>query len=198
LAHVLDALAASGVKRVIMCTGYLGEQVESTFGSRYKNMELAYSREQSPLGTAGALVQAESLFGDERLLVMNGDSFSPFSVRALADLHEARNAVATILLAKVDDPSRYGAIEIDGDGAVVKWLEKGEAASAGPAWINAGVYLLNTGLIRSLDSSVRSLEREVFPAIIGKGLFALKNAAPFIDIGTPESLAEADAFFRSI
>ena len=200
LSHILDTLAASTVKRVIMCTGYLGEQVENAFGSSYKSMELAYSREHAPLGTAGALVQAESLFRDERLMVMNGDSFSAFSVLALADCHDARKAVATILLAKVDDSSRYGAIEIDNEGAVVKWQEKGESVStgAGPAWINAGVYLLNTELIRSLDSSVRSLEREVFPSLIGKGLFALENAAPFIDIGTPESLAQADAFFRSI
>jgi D-glycero-alpha-D-manno-heptose 1-phosphate guanylyltransferase len=199
LAHILDALAENGLNRVILCTGHLAEQIEAAFGLEYKTLKIVYSRENTPLGTAGALVQAANLFRNDRVLILNGDSFSPFSVAALAKLHEARKAVATILLAKVTDSSRYGAVDVDAAGAVLKWLEKGQPDSSEPKWINAGVYLINTGLIRSLRSSkIQSLERELFPSLIGNGLFALRNPAPFLDIGTPESLAAADAFFRVI
>lgn len=198
LGHILDALARMGVKKGVLCTGYLGDQVQDAFGSSYEGMSLVYSREEAPLGTAGALARAADSFQADRLLVLNGDSFTPFSAQTLAESHEARQAVATILLARVDDASRYGAVDIDDEGAVIQWNEKGESSSVGPACINAGVYLMNTQLVGSLQrSNVNSLEKELFPSLIGKGLFAIRNSGPFIDIGTPESLAKADAFFRS-
>lgn len=197
LSYLLDFLIQSGISRVVLCTGYLGDQVAAAFGDRHGELKLAYSREISPLGTAGALVHAAPLFRTEDVLVLNGDSYCEFDFSSFRESHEAQSALATILLTHVADARRFGAIRTDAESRVVAWTEKGEEVpSKVGAWINAGVYLLKTSVLRSAEvHKMRSLERELFPSLIGSGLYAFHGGGRFIDIGTPESLAKAESFF---
>ena len=194
LAYLLDQLAGAGVRTVVLCTGYLGEQVQAMFGDSYGSLRLVYSQESSPLGTAGALRLALPLFKAETVLVMNGDSFCEANLRAFWAWHCARSADATLLLTRMLDTKRYGRVHVDEDGLVLRFDEKGQ--NGGPGWINAGIYLLNRRLLLTIPSSgAVSLEREMFPAWIGRGLYGYRSEGRFLDIGTPEAYILAERFF---
>lgn len=194
LAYLLDQLAAAGVRYVVLCIGYLSEQVRAAFGGLYGSLHLVYSQESSPLGTAGALRLALPLFKSDPVLVMNGDSFCRVDLRDFWTWHQARGANATLLLTEVPDTSRYGRVNVDADGLVLSLDEKG--GNSGSGWINVGIYLLSHRFLLTIpaDGAV-SLEREVFPAWIGRGLYGYRSEGCFLDVGTPEAYALAEGFF---
>jgi len=196
LAYLLDQVVGAGVRYAVVCTGYLGAQVRAMFGDAYDSLDLAYCQEPEPLGTAGALRLALPLFKSDPVLVMNGDSFCEVDLTALWVWHGAQAATATLLLATVPDTRRYGCVQVDEDGLVLRFDEK--AQGSGPGWINAGVYLLSQRLVRAIaEREMVSLERQVFPAWIGRGLYGYRNQGRFLDIGTPEAYAVAQRFFAS-
>jgi D-glycero-alpha-D-manno-heptose 1-phosphate guanylyltransferase len=193
LAYLLQRLVSSGVSYVVLCTGHMGDQVQATFGESYRGLRLAYSQESSPLGTAGALRLALPLFESDSVLVMNGDSLCDVNLSSLCARHRALKAEGTIVLTELPDTSRYGAVRVDGEGFVASFDEK--VGSSGPGWINAGIYLLNRSLIESIPADYPcSLERQMFPIWIQRGLYGYKFKGRFLDIGTPESYALAESF----
>ena len=191
LEWLLLAIRAEGVQRAVLCTGYLGQFVSDYFGDGSRiGLELAYSFEPAPLGTGGALRLALNQLGGANVLALNGDSFCRFSIAQLVGAHEQSAARATLWLAPVADTGRYGSVEVDAGGAVRAFREKG--AAAGPGLINAGVYLLRRECLEALPAGQpASLERELFPSLIGRGLFATTGEGTFIDIGLPETYAAA-------
>jgi histidinol-phosphate phosphatase family protein len=202
LAYLLDVLedaARAHLIRgeVVLCTGYMADRVEETFGPAYGRMRVHYSRELTPLGTGGALRAAMPRIKTDSVLVMNGDSFCEVDLHALAAAHQTRRAEATIVLTEVPDTQRFGRVQIDGGGHVLGFEEKG--THSGPGWINAGVYLLDRRLLETIpaDRAV-SLEKEVFPAWIGRGLYGHPVRGRFLDIGTPQSFAAAEDFFSPL
>jgi len=194
IAYLLDQLDTAGFRRVVICSGYRGDQLRTGLGSAHGRLEIQYSHEAEPLGTAGALRLAAPLLDTDPVLVLNGDSFCDVDLRVFFEHHLATSAVATILLVHRADSSRYGSVTIDANGEIVDFVEKGDAI--GPGWINAGVYLLGRRLLATLGGEgALSLERQVFPAWVGRGLFGVGLGGRFIDIGTPESYAAAAEFF---
>lgn len=194
LMRLLDQLADAGLRRAVICTGYKSEQVAELAGREYRGMSLRYSPEPGPLGTAGALRLALPLLESDPVLVMNGDSFCETDLAAFWRTHRERNATSSIVVREVADTSQSGRVSYDANGAVTSFVEKG--ASAGPGWINAGIYLLGRALLEGIPAGRPvSLERETFPAWIGRGLCAFPTTGKFLDIGTPESYAAAQKLF---
>lgn len=194
LAYLLDQVAAAGVRRVVLSTGYLGEQVEAAFGAEYGSLEVAYSKEDSPLGTGGALRHALGMLESDPVLVMNGDSYFDSDLNSLWAAYEEKRAEGAMLLCQVPDVARFGQVVVDDVQALVSFEEKG--GKHGPGWINAGQYLLGRRVVESIpEGRAVSLEKEVLPAWIGRGLYGVAGEGKFLDIGTPESYAEAEAFF---
>jgi NDP-sugar pyrophosphorylase family protein len=194
LAYLLDQVARAGIREVVLCTGYLGAQVRAMLGDRYDHLHLIYSQEPTPLGTAGALRWALPLFDSATLLVMNGDSFCQTDLGALWDWHHRQGASATMLLTRVAETARYGRVYADADGRVRRFEEKGHRRGAG--WINAGIYCLRRALLLTIPPSATvSLEQEMFPAWIGRGLYGYRGGGRFLDIGTPDAYAAAARFF---
>jgi D-glycero-alpha-D-manno-heptose 1-phosphate guanylyltransferase len=196
LTYLFDQLVAAGVRDVVLCTGYLGDQIAMMFGESYDTLRFDYSHESTPLGTAGALRLALPLFNFDRVLVMNGDSYCDANLGEFWRWHGARHARATLLLSKVLDTKRFGQVQVDRDGKVTDFKEKG--AGQGWGWINAGIYGLSRDVLAEIpaDRAV-SLEREVFPNWIGRGLYGFQSEARFVDIGTPEAYASAQSFFAT-
>jgi len=202
ITRLLDQLAEAGVRRAVLGVGHGAAQVRASLGASYGPMTLDYSEEAEPQGTAGALRDARPLLRSDPVLVLNGDSFVEANLPAFAAWHRARRAAASVLLTTLPDPSRYGRVETDACGRVTAFLEKahglGGAAPGAPAAINAGVYLLGQAVIDRLGAGTPlSLERDVLPSLVGAGLYAYPGGGRFIDIGTPESYADAEAFFAS-
>jgi len=196
LAYLLEHLAGQGLRHAVLCVGCRSEQVEAAFGRSYAGLRIAYSREHAPLGTAGAVRLALPMLRSDPALVMNGDSFCGPNLPALFHWHHTRRAAATLLLTHVSDTRRYGRVQVDGDGRIRAFQEKGEGE--GPGWINAGVYLLGRQLLAEIpERTAVSLEREAFPAWLGRGLYGCPSETPFLDIGTPASYAAAHEFFAA-
>jgi NDP-sugar pyrophosphorylase family protein len=194
LAWLLDEVAAAGFREAVLCVGWLADEVEAAIGPSHGPLRVRYSREVSPLGTGGALRQALPLLEGDRAMVMNGDSACDADLRAAWTWHEAAGSEATLLLAEVPDAERYGRVDVDAAGVVCRFVEKQERA--GPGWINAGIYLLARGWIAELpDRRPLSLERDVFPGWVGRGLHGYRTRGRFLDIGTPRSYASAFGFF---
>ncbi len=195
MTHLLDRLAAQGVRAVVLCVGHLGQQVEEALGGSYRGMRLSYSREDRPLGTCGALVAALPMLSSDTLLVLNGDSICAVDLQTSLQWHLARRARATLVLAHVEDTGRFGQVEVAADGRIVRFSEKSGAAGGG--WINGGVYWLDrSALVQLPRREPLSLEREVFPGWVGQGLYGYLQHGRFLDIGVPQDYLRAESFLN--
>jgi len=197
LTYLLDQVVEAGVESATLCTGYMGEMVQAEIGPLYRGMPVRYSQETSPLGTAGAVRAAFSSAVSDPVLVMNGDSCCKADFAQFAAWHAAHQAEASILLTHVPDTGRYGRVDITADGRIQRFQEKG--AHQGPGWINAGIYLLSRRIVSGIpEGQAVSLERDIFPDLVGRGLFGYQTESKFLDIGTPESYAKAERFLKNI
>ena len=195
LSCLLDQLRFAGIRDVVLCTGYRADQVFDAFGPRYHDLDLRYSRESRPLGTAGALRLALVHTQSQRLLVLNGDSYIDISLKRFDRWHVARESKScgSLLLTWTDEPSRFGTVDVGPGANITAFREKCATRVAG--WINAGVYFLARPLVESIDPERNtSLETEMFPLWLKRGLGGFTVRAPLIDIGTPESFARAESF----
>lgn len=194
LSYVLDQLHAAHFQNVVLCTGYHGDHIKKMFGRTYKNLHLFYSQESKPLGTAGSLRLALPLLGSDIILVMNGDSFCPIDFKKLWQFHSRIKSKATIVLSSVSDTSRFGSVTLGKQNNIIAFEEKKRGNE--PSYVNAGTYLFNKGFIEDIPAGRKiSLEKHIFLKWIGRGLYGYKTKIPFIDIGTPESYAQASQFF---
>jgi NDP-sugar pyrophosphorylase family protein len=197
LTYILDQINDAGLKDVILCVGYMGKYIESEIGPSYKNLTLLYSYEHEPLGTGGALRNANDLLNSDSILIMNGDSYCQYDLDEYWSFHGRNNALASILLTFVNDTSRYGDVSINDHNHVMAFEEKGSFTR--PGWINAGVYLISREIISEIpDQRFVSLEKEIFPSLIGKDFYGFMNDGRFLDIGIPEAFATAGGFFKQL
>jgi mannose-1-phosphate guanylyltransferase len=193
VSYILDNLARHGVERAIFSTGFLAEAIEAVIGdgSDY-GIEVAYAVESEPLGTAGAIANCEAVLDDGSFFVFNGDVLSDVDLTALAATHAAKGGMGTIFLTPVDDPRRYGLVELREDGSVVSFLEK-PGEWEGTALINAGVYVLEAEVLEMIPRGrLFSIERGVFPPLAAAGsLYGHVDHGYWRDIGTPDSYLQA-------
>jgi mannose-1-phosphate guanylyltransferase len=187
LAYMLEWLKGHGVNDVVMSMGYLATAVRNVLGdgSAY-GLRLRYVEEPDPRGTAGALKFAESLL-EERFLMLNGDVLTDIDLTAQIAQHERTNATATLALVPVEDPSAYGLVRLDDDGAVREFVEKPSPDQIDTNLISAGAYVLERSILDLVppDKNV-SIEREIWPQLVGNGLYGFAADAYWLDIGTPQ------------
>jgi D-glycero-alpha-D-manno-heptose 1-phosphate guanylyltransferase len=194
LTYILDQLIKFDFREVVFCSGYMADAIGSYFGSHYKQLNIEYSREETPLGTGGALRHALPKLSSSILLVMNGDSYVDANLVTFVKSFSQKRLIAKMLLTEVDDVSRFGSVQFSNEMMITSFKEKG--AQKGPGWINAGVYLLKKSLIEEIpEERFFSLEKDLFPELSGRGLFGYCTNGDFIDIGTPDSYATAESFF---
>jgi NDP-sugar pyrophosphorylase family protein len=180
-----------GIRRLVMCTGYLGDQIEKAFGDgRSWDVAIEYSKELSPLGTGGAIKLARPYLRDTSdFVVMNGDSFLEFDLRLLIRFHHEHGGLVSMAVVQVKNASRYGTVQMDGSGRVTGFSEK--TGRNAPGMVNAGVYIFDRSVLEHIPEGPASMEREVFPQLLHRGVYALEQHGMFIDIGTPEDYALA-------
>jgi mannose-1-phosphate guanylyltransferase len=192
LTFMLDWLREHDVDDVLLSCGFLADQVEEALGGSYEGMTLHHVHEDEPLGTAGPvrLAADEGLLQD-RLFILNGDVLTDMDLTAELAFHDEKGAKATLALIAVEDTSSYGVVPTDQNGAVEAFLEK----SPGPAptnRINAGAYVIEREVVDRIEPGrAVSFEREIFPSLVGDGLYGWLAEGYWIDIGTPERYLEA-------
>lgn len=195
---ILQQLQQYGIRHVVMCTGYLAEQVERKFGNgRAFNMEIEYSREQEPAGTAGAIRLARGrLRHCTDFVVMNGDSFSETDFDGFGAFHGKHSGLLSMAVRRVEDASRYGTVAIGANHRVIGFREKRGREDAG--LVNAGVYIVRREVLDLIPEGPVSLEREIFPKLLDHGVYAFEQSGIFIDIGTPEDYARAQTIYQQL
>jgi mannose-1-phosphate guanylyltransferase len=192
LSFMLDWARSHGVDEAILSCGFLSDAVKHVLGDIYDGMRLRYVIEAEPLGTAGPvrLAHDEGLL-DERLLVLNGDVLTDIDLTAELAQHARTGASATLALYPVEETASYGVVPTDSEGRVEAFLEKAEG-QVPTNRINAGAYVIERELAGRIPAGrAVSFEREVFPALVGDGLYGYDAAGYWIDIGTPERYLEA-------
>jgi NDP-sugar pyrophosphorylase family protein len=191
-------LRSQGVRQVVLSTGYLADQIEREFGDgKGLDVTIEYSREPCPLGTAGAVKFAQVHLRDvPDFLVMNGDSFMEVDFAELVRFHRAKGAVVSMAVRSVPDAQRYGTVGLNEQGMVEGFSEK--AGVAAPGLVNAGVYVFSQEIFESIPGGPVSLEKDVFPSLLERGVYGLEQQGMFIDIGTPEDYARAQGIFDSL
>ena len=189
LEYVIRRLRQHNVREIVLALSHLAQPIEDYFGNGSRlGIRLNYILEETPLGTAGAVKNAEN-FLDEPFLVLNGDIFTDLDLTAMMDFHSKSRSKATIALTPVDDPTSYGLIETDAKGRVTRFLEKPSWKQVTTNMINAGTYILEPDVMSYVPPQTKfSFEHEVFPPLLEQGepIYAYPSSCYWMDIGTPE------------
>jgi mannose-1-phosphate guanylyltransferase len=187
ISYMIRWLAGHGVDDVILGCGYMADGVRSVLGDGSDlGVRLRYLEEPRPLGTGGALKFAEE-FLEERFFMLNGDTLTDMDLTAQLAQHERTGARATLGLVPVDDPSAYGLVRLAEDDSVTGFVEKPGPEEWDTNLINAGAYILERDILDGLAPAGTniSIEREVFPTLVGHGLYGCASSGYWLDIGTP-------------
>ncbi len=199
----LDWLRKNGVVRILLAAGHMADVLEKHLAARAADgLLISLAREPEPLGTGGALKFAEPRLASDPVLVLNGDSLVPrleFSTQwktfggFFHTMEKKFPQCGKIFVAPIGDPGRYGTVEFDADGFVTAFREKAERAAG---YVNTGIYLLPRGILAAIPpGKAVSLETEIFPALAAqRKLVALPAPPPLLDMGTPDGLAQMEAF----
>ena len=194
---LIDSLAEKGIRDFVLLVGHMADVIEDYFEAHNdKNLRIRFSREEAPLGTGGAVKNAEDFASDPSLLI-NGDTFFDGAIHELLRLHSEKAADVTLSLLPVRDASRYGSVTVNEEGLITGFREKHEGI-AGRGLINAGFSLISRDFIRRLPANrAFSMEREIFPKLADSGrMFGLISERSFFDIGTPESYDNFKTFIK--
>ncbi|KJE93259.1 mannose-1-phosphate guanyltransferase beta [Capsaspora owczarzaki ATCC 30864] len=198
LLHQVEALVKAGVTHVILAVNYRAEVMEKelrSFEQTY-NIKISISQETEPLGTAGPLALARDILneGDSPFFVLNSDVICDFPFEEMVAFHKAHGKEGTILVTKVDEPSKYGVVVARPDGCIQKFVEKPQVFVSNK--INAGIYLFNTAILKRIELRPTSIEKETFPAMAAdQELFAMNLEGYWMDIGQPKDFLAGSALY---
>jgi mannose-1-phosphate guanylyltransferase len=197
--YTLRSMAQGGVDTVILSVYYMAENLVRYLGPSKYDLGILYSREQKPLGTGGAIKKAEGMINHGSFFAMNGDILTDLDYRRLLNFHKEKGGLATIALVQVPDPSRYGAVELDWEGRILRFVEKPERGKEPSNLINAGVYVLEPEILELIPEGRRvSIETEVFPLLAeDRKLYGFECHGFWMDIGTPDDYLNANVMLLS-
>jgi mannose-1-phosphate guanylyltransferase len=193
IAFMIEWLARHGVDDVILSCGFMAAGVRDVLGDGAAlGVRLRYIEEPRPLGTGGALKFAGELL-DQRFLMLNGDVLTDIDLTAQLAAHRQTGAQATVALMSVEDPSAYGLVRLNDDNSVREFLEKPGSDQIDTSLVNAGAYVLERDVLERMPPAGTnfSIERDVFPMLVGRGLFGYEADGYWLDIGTPERYLQA-------
>ncbi|MDP7141580.1 MAG: nucleotidyltransferase family protein [Candidatus Woesearchaeota archaeon] len=184
--YLLDLLKKFGINEVILSVGYMKEKIMDYFGDGSKfGVSIKYIEEDEPLGTAGPLKMAKHLL-NETFIVSNGDELKDINIEEMYALHKQNNALITIALTTVSDPSKYGVARLSGS-KILEFIEKPKKEDAPSNLINSGFYIIEPEVIEMIPKGFAMLEKEIFPRLAKEGrLVGYPFSGYWSDIGTIE------------
>lgn len=193
---VLGSLIRAGIGDVIITTGFRAAELirHTGGGSRYGSLNIIYSIEDRPMGTAGGVKKMER-FLDDTFIVASGDVLSEIDLGELMAFHRERDAEATMALTRVQDPTQFGIVGVDESGRILRFLEKPSRDEVFSDLINAGIYILEPSVLDLIPEATKfDFSRELFPLMLqqGRRLFATPISGFWKDIGDPFDLIGAN------
>ncbi|MFC2033820.1 sugar phosphate nucleotidyltransferase [Chloroflexota bacterium] len=188
LEYAIHHLSQHNVNEIVLAQGHLARPIENQLGDGTQfGIRISYVVESTPLGTAGAIKNAEKHL-NETLLVLNGDIITDLDITSMVDFHHEKRAKVTIAITPVDDPTSYGLVETEADNRILSFLEKPDKNEVNTNMINAGTYVMEPEVVASIPPQTNfSFERQVFPQLLSQGesIYAYSTPSYWIDMGTP-------------
>ncbi|XP_047990868.1 mannose-1-phosphate guanyltransferase beta [Leguminivora glycinivorella] len=189
LLHQIEALVEAGVTQVILAVSYRAEDMEKELTEKVAKLgvSLTFSHEVEPLGTAGPIALAKNLLSksSEPFFVLNSDIICDFPFKELYKFHKSHGKEGTIVVTKVEEPSKYGVVVYKEDGQIESFVEKPQEFISNK--INAGMYILNPSVLSRIELRPMSIEKEVFPFMAKDGqLLAMELQGFWMDVGQPK------------
>lgn len=194
--YTLSWLASAGIRRVMINLHYQGGRIREALGdgSRF-GLDVSYSDEPEILGTGGGLKRVERFFADGPFLVVNADVLTTLDPRALITAHEARRSLATLAVREDPDVTSYGAIGLDSDGRIRRFLGRGTwTGSTLQDVMFTGIHVVDPRVFDEIPAGVFSPITDAYIGLVERGepLFGYRTDAFWIDIGTPDRYALAE------
>jgi len=199
--HQIEALVACGVDEVVLAVNYQPDLMNACMQAWEKKLgvKITYSRETTPLGTAGPLALARDKLNDGKpFFVLNSDVICPFPFKELLEFHKSHGAEGTILVTKVDEPSKYGVVVSTESGKIERFVEKPQVYVGNK--INAGIYIFNPSILNRIELKPTSIEKEIFPKMASEEqLFCITLPGFWMDVGQPKDfLAGTDLYLAHL
>ena len=192
---LIQYLAGFGLKRFILCSGYMGDAIKKHYQQIPGALEILFSQENEPLGTGGAVKHAQPLIQSGTFLVLNGDSFCKLNLPDFYNFHLKKKSILSVVLSKSGDGKDSGIVILDRQAKIVQFHEKVKPSKG--SLCSAGVYLMDKKIFHLMGKSkVFSLEYDLFPVLAGKNCYGYHCKNDFIDIGTPQNLIQAADFLK--
>lgn len=194
--HIVNLLKLHGFEKIIATLEYMPEVIRGHFGdgSRW-GVEMEYSVEEEPLGTAGSVKYVEGRLG-ERFVVVSGDALTDVDLGAVVRFHEERGSEVTLVLKKVDDPSEFGIVVVGDDGRVERFLEKPDEDEVFSYTANTGIYVVEPGVLDEIpENQEYDWSKELFPKLLDEGRpvygYVMEDDSYWEDIGNIEQYMDA-------
>ena len=185
LDFVIEHLRSQQIERIVLCTGYKADQIESYYRDHDFGITIDFSTESEPLGTGGALKNASDIISSDPFFVLNGDSFLSADFQAFLDFHKVKESTASLLVSQVNESKDFGSLKLDENSQIVDFQEKDQDTEK--HLVNAGIYCFNREVFSHMsEAKVFSLEHDLFPSLLGSKFFGYRVDKEFMDIGTPQ------------
>lgn len=193
---LIDYFAKFGLRRFVLCTGYMSEVIQEHYSQKSGPLEFVFSDEQTPLGTAGCIKNAQKFLQSDTFLVANGDSFCPVNLSEFYNFHLLRQSLMTIAVTESEKTENGGMVRFDDSQRIVGFEEKKLNCRTG--YINTGIYLFQKNILSLIPENIKySLEYDLFPKLIKHDSYAFIIRKKLIDIGTPKRYEWAKEYFAA-
>ena len=185
LDYLVEYLKSQRFERIVLCTGYKADLVEKYYREHDFGVTIDFSTENKPLGTGGAVRNAQAIISSDPFFVLNGDSFCSADFQAFFDFHKNKKSLASLLVSRVQKGKDFGCLRLDEECQIVDFQEKNEGS--GERLVNAGIYCFNQEVFSCMpDKKTFSLENDLFPSLLGNRFYGHRVDREFMDIGTPQ------------
>ena len=197
MAHALDLLKRHNITEVVVTVQYLADLIQDYFGDGSGfGMKVHYSVEETPLGTAGSVKNAQALLEDDTFLVISGDALTDFNLTQLTTYHKQANTLATLALYNLDDPVDYGVITLNNQGQITRFQEKPSRGSVMSDYVNTGIYVLEPEIFNFFEANTPfDFANDLFPLLYEQGhpLYGYINSGYWCDVGNISEYMRATA-----
>ncbi len=193
--HQIELLKKFGITEIILNLHYLSDNIREIFDDGKKlGVKIHYSIEEKPLGTAGAVKNAEKFFDTKPMLIFNGDILTDINLEKMIKFHEEKKGKVTLALTRVEDPTLYGLIITDENRRVLEFREKPSWEHVTANTINAGIYIVDPSIFKLVPKGKEfSFERQLYPMLLERGekIYGYITDAYWMDIGDPVKYLKA-------
>jgi mannose-1-phosphate guanylyltransferase len=196
LDYSIDLCKRYGINDISLSVFHMKDKIKERYGDgKDFGVNIVYVEEPEALGTAGAL-RLHRAWLNEHFMMCNADELKDINLQAMMKQHIETNAIATVALTEVEDPSQYGVVELDGD-KILRFVEKPKVEEAPSRYINAGLYILSPKIVDLVPPGYAMIEKDIFPKLAAsRMLYGFKFKGQWVDTGTVEKYHASQSLWK--